>query len=175
LLYNVTCRLNPGGWFIGTIPDSFKIVKELRAANGLDIGNEVYSLRSFESKVHFKPFGSKYIFSLEDSVDDCPEFLVHMKVLRKIADEFDLDLKLDSNFHHFFQDQIKSPTNVDLLWGMKALDENGRMTQMEWEAAGLYKVFAFQKRGDPSSLGKKPFRKMHVHVSEDQIIKIRGM
>ncbi len=58
--------------------------KAARAKETLSIGNSVYSI-TFDSKDMLDkppPFGAKYDFFLEDSVD-CPEYLVHFDVFTK--------------------------------------------------------------------------------------------
>ncbi|KAF3586302.1 hypothetical protein F2Q69_00030927 [Brassica cretica] len=44
-LANVSALLRPGGVFIGTMPDANVIIKKLREAEGLEIGNSVYWIR----------------------------------------------------------------------------------------------------------------------------------
>lgn len=75
-LSNVSSKLVPGGYFIGTTLDSNVLVKKLRKIglkegtdNKYTIGNQFYSVkfmhRDFPKK---KPFGIKYLFYLEDGV-----------------------------------------------------------------------------------------------------------
>ena len=47
---------------------------------GLKIGNDIYNIE-FTQKKHFPKYGAKYTFSLVDSVDSCPEYLVNLDVL----------------------------------------------------------------------------------------------
>jgi mRNA (guanine-N7-)-methyltransferase len=89
MLENVTSNLRSGGWFIGTIPDAYWIVKKIKALlaeekrlnkkmEKLEFGNDVYSIRLARDEVErgFRKFGCKYWFHLKDAVD-CPEYLVH--------------------------------------------------------------------------------------------------
>jgi mRNA (guanine-N7-)-methyltransferase len=55
----------------------------LRAADGMEFGNEVYQITFEGSEKHSLPlFGAKYHFMLEGVVN-CPEFLVYFPLLEK--------------------------------------------------------------------------------------------
>ena len=75
-LNNVSSKLVPGGFFIGTTLDANVLVKKLRtigckedAEERYTFGNQFYSAkfmhRDFPRK---RPFGIKYLFYLEDGV-----------------------------------------------------------------------------------------------------------
>lgn len=159
LLRNVTERLRPGGFFIGTTPDANVLVRKLRAAKGLVVGGGagVYKIafdEEWESKrfTRDKPYGIRYEFSLGDNVVDCPEFLVHFPAFEKLALEFDLELDLLCNFHDFFEEFSTPayPEFRDLMFRMNVLDENGTIPTEQWDAIYLYTAFAFRKKGEPS-------------------------
>jgi hypothetical protein len=38
---------------------------------------------TFDRTDEFPEFGAKYTFSLEDAIDDCPEYLVHFTVFKR--------------------------------------------------------------------------------------------
>eukprot|EP01118_Nematostelium_gracile_P010476 TRINITY_DN3614_c0_g1_i1.p1 TRINITY_DN3614_c0_g1~~TRINITY_DN3614_c0_g1_i1.p1 ORF type:complete len:355 (-),score=81.92 TRINITY_DN3614_c0_g1_i1:71-1084(-) len=167
-LYNITCRLKPGGTFIGTIPNAYWIVKKIRSTPDLSFGNEIFCI-SFEQKDFFPPFGAEYLFQLEDSVD-CPEFLVHMGVLQNLAAEYDLKLEYSAPFHNFFKDSLESRENVELLYRMKALNQESTISADEWEACGIYSVFVFKKNG--TKQGGFPYGRPQK-VSQEDIIFVR--
>ncbi|KAM6277379.1 mRNA cap guanine-N(7) methyltransferase isoform 2-T3 [Spheniscus humboldti] len=79
MLKNACGNLSPGGYFIGTTPNSFELVKRLEASETNSFGNEVYSVK-FEKKGEYPLFGCKYDFHLEEVVD-VPEFLVYFPLL----------------------------------------------------------------------------------------------
>ena len=54
--------------------------KMILESPGLKIGNDIYNIE-FTQKKHFPKYGAKYTFSLVDSVDSCPEYLVNLDVL----------------------------------------------------------------------------------------------
>lgn len=83
-LRNISKALKKGGKFIATIPNSNWIVKKLRSlpSDQLEFGNEFYKIR-FEQKNEYPLFGHCYWFALEDAIDDCPEYLIHLPTLKK--------------------------------------------------------------------------------------------
>ncbi len=157
LLKNVTDRLKPGGFFIGTTTDANVLVRKLRATDGLEITNGVYRIvfdPAFSSKrfARTKPFGIRYTFTLDAKVVDCPEFLVHFPTFEKLAAEYDLELVLLCNFHNFFLEFSSDdyPEYQQLLFNMRVVDENGTIPVQQWDAIYLYTAFAFRKTGEPS-------------------------
>eukprot|EP01103_Thecamoeba_quadrilineata_P013752 TRINITY_DN3910_c0_g1_i1.p1 TRINITY_DN3910_c0_g1~~TRINITY_DN3910_c0_g1_i1.p1 ORF type:complete len:218 (+),score=21.23 TRINITY_DN3910_c0_g1_i1:155-808(+) len=151
LLRNVTDRLKPGGYFIGTIPNANFLVKSIRASKGLDFGNNLYKIH-FEQKEKFPPFGCRYTFTLQDAVDNCPEYLVHFGTLVGLAGEYDLELVTKKPFHEFIYDKAKPEfqENFLLLSKINALNDEGTISQQEWEALGIYLAFVFRKRQHPN-------------------------
>ena len=92
-LSNVSSRLVPGGFFLGTTLDSNVLVKKLRKIGLKDeteekytFGNQFYSAKFMHKDFPKKrPFGIKYLFYLEDGVghkrangqiEYVPEYLV---------------------------------------------------------------------------------------------------
>lgn len=152
-LQNVTDRLKPGGFFIGTTVDANVVVRKIRAVNELQISNAIYQIRF--DKVHAKkrfpvnnPYGIRYSFTLDQSVEECPEFLVHFPTFEKLAAEYDLKLVMHSNFHDFFtefSDENSYANYHRLLFSMRAVDQHGTISPDEWDAIYLYTAFAFRK------------------------------
>ncbi|KAH9490360.1 hypothetical protein Btru_041584 [Bulinus truncatus] len=122
MLRNACECLRVGGYFIGTTPNAYEIVKRLRAAPNYSFGNEVYRI-SFpqEDKNNFSLFGAMYNFHLEGVVD-CPEFLVYFPVLEKMAAQFGMKLIKKQTFADFFKENIKNRENLNLLNVMQALE-----------------------------------------------------
>nr|BAE43278.1 unnamed protein product [Mus musculus] len=79
MLRNACGRLNPGGYFIGTTPNSFELIRRLEASETESFGNEIYTVK-FQKKGNYPLFGCKYDFNLEGVVD-VPEFLVYFPLL----------------------------------------------------------------------------------------------
>ncbi|KAI9281171.1 guanine-N(7)-methyltransferase domain-containing protein [Sporodiniella umbellata] len=155
MLENVTCRLRPGGRFIGTLPDANWIVKRVRQEpkGSFGFGNSIYHIQfenvqddSHGNKVGFTPYGCKYMFHLEEAVD-CPEYLVHWPTLVRLAKEYGLVLKYIENFHNFYVNNLNEPEFSKLLERIGVVGGNkAAMSQEEWEAAGIYLAFAFEKQ-----------------------------
>ena len=86
MIRNACECLEVGGFFIGTTPNAYEIVRKLRSSPDYSFGNDLYSIKfSPESgKDNFPLFGTKYDFHLEGVVD-CPEFLVYMPAVEKLV------------------------------------------------------------------------------------------
>ncbi|XP_022902267.2 mRNA cap guanine-N(7) methyltransferase [Onthophagus taurus] len=121
LLKNAGECLQPGGFFIGTIPDANELIARLQKSNSNDdsFGNNVYNVY-FECNTT-KPalFGAKYNFHLDGCVD-CPEFLVHFPTFVKLAKKFGLKLVRMEKFRDFFE-RMKDEGSF-LLSNMKSLE-----------------------------------------------------
>lgn len=163
LLYNVSERLRPGGFFFGTTADANVLVRKLRATDGLSFGNQVCNV-VFDEKFASKrfprdnPYGHRYLFTLADNVVDCPEFLVHFPTFEKMALEYGLELELNINFHDFFSEFASDqyPEFLELMFTMNVLDEEGTIPIDQWDAIYLYSAFAFRKVGGPPNPGVHP-------------------
>ncbi|XP_012286817.1 mRNA cap guanine-N7 methyltransferase isoform X2 [Orussus abietinus] len=175
MLHNASESLRPGGYFIGTLPDANDLVCRWRKTEGNKFGNDIYSVEFLDDNKEKPPlFGAKYNFHLEGVVD-CPEFLVHLPTLRKLALKYGLELVMFERFEDFYE-RIKDEGR-SLLGKMQALEtyppyheapllgqipndyqhavqymqsstghrKIGTLSQSEWEATTLYAVFAFQK------------------------------
>ncbi|KAJ3061807.1 mRNA cap guanine-N7 methyltransferase [Quaeritorhiza haematococci] len=117
-------------------------------------GNSKYTIQ-FSQTTNTPIFGHRYTFTLEDAIDACPEYVINMKVLERLAKEYDLELVEKSNFHDIYEREIQ-PSNPSgntpgrsLFYRMNVLDEEGTISEDEWEAIGIYIAFAFRKRGEP--------------------------
>ncbi|KAE8598278.1 hypothetical protein XENTR_v10016783 [Xenopus tropicalis] len=176
MLRNACERLCPGGFFIGTTPDGFELVKRLEASDTNSFGNDVYTVK-FEKKGKYPLFGCKYDFSLEEVVN-VPEFLVYFPVLVEMAKKYQMKLIYKKTFREFFEEKVKNDEQKMLLKRMKALEpypaapnfklvsgrtedyehaqklvENGQvklplgtLSKSEWEATSIYLLFAFEKQ-----------------------------
>jgi mRNA (guanine-N7-)-methyltransferase len=58
-----------------------------------------------------------------------------------------LELKFKQNFHQFYDNASREEDHNSLLKRMKVVGGNEpEMSKDEWEAAGIYLAFAFQKK-----------------------------
>lgn len=122
MLKNASESLRPGGYFIGTIPDAYDLVSRWQKSDGNKFGNDVFSIEfSCEDKTSrlIPLFGAKYNFHL-DGVVNCPEFLVHVPTLCKLALKHGLELVLFERFDTFYE-RFKNEGR-SLLGNMQALE-----------------------------------------------------
>ncbi|XP_061760455.1 mRNA cap guanine-N7 methyltransferase [Nerophis ophidion] len=175
MLRNACESLKPGGFFIGTTPDAYELVKRLEASESLSFGNKLFRV-SFRSRGEYPLFGCEYHFSLEGVVN-VPEFLVYFPLLERMARRYGMRLVSKHRFSEFFQEKIKLSQHRSLMMNMSSLEaysgEDGRgpardgedeygharehcdkagsrtrlgtLSKSEWEAASIYMLFVFQK------------------------------
>lgn len=109
MIRNISENLKPRGFWIGTTPNSFEIVRRAREANSLTYGNDVYQI-SFKDERILDPdytpplFGCTYTFKLDDCVVDCPEFLVYFPAVEKIARKYGLVPCFKKTFEEYFHE-----------------------------------------------------------------------
>lgn len=136
--------------------------------NELKFGNSIYSVE-FNAETMFRVFGHQYNFKLLDAIDGCVEYLVHFPTLikyfslvssfiaknkykmlthyhRRMAQAVGFVLILDKTFHTFYEEHISDQHHRRLMKRLNILNNEGTVTDDEWEAIGMYKVFAFRKK-----------------------------
>ena len=165
-LINVVSKMRNGGLFIGSIIDSNILVKKLRNSKNqnnklkneiLTFGNDFYAVKFYQK--HFpkdSPFGIKYGFYLEDSIDKrdeegkfkyVGEYLIIFDLFQKIAEEYDLHLVEKKNFHEFYEENMQNKLFKALFKNMvKDLDSTYK--DQQWEIVHLYTYFCFRKGKD---------------------------
>ncbi|XP_054629662.1 mRNA cap guanine-N7 methyltransferase [Dunckerocampus dactyliophorus] len=175
MLRNACERLKPGGFFIGTTPDAYELVKRLEASDSLSFGNEVFKV-SFQARGDYPLFGCQYHFSLEEVVN-VPEFLVYFPLLERMALRYGMRLVSKQRFSEFFKEKVKHSHHRSLMMKMSSLEtfpcedvgrqasdgqdeyrharehcdragsgtRLGTLSRSEWEAASIYLLFVFQK------------------------------
>ncbi|XP_050306647.1 mRNA cap guanine-N7 methyltransferase [Anthonomus grandis grandis] len=172
MLKNASECLQPGGYFIGTIPDSNEIIARARKSGSSGFSNDILQV-TLDFNINDPPlFGAKYDFHL-DGVVNCPEFLVHFPTFVKLAKKFGLKLVMKEKFYEFFEKMKEE--GKQLLNTMRAMESYpphetatlagdlddyrhaeefikkqgnvkiGTLSKSEWEAASLYLTFAFVK------------------------------
>ena len=134
---NVSAGMRPGGVFIATLPNASEILARL-AQYGPDYGNAHYAV---SVKTHGHEFGSQYVFTLPDSVEKCPEFLVDTKVLRDLFAGHGVNLELVLPFPEFVDKYRGSFPALHSRMGTPEL------TPDEYEVVSLYNVLCFRKQG----------------------------
>ena len=143
LLLNATERLKPGGFFFCTVPDAYVLVKKLRAIHASQaeksFGNKFYKITFEKDKFPDKngAFGLKYHFQLKDTEDDslvdCPEYLVHPRKFVRLAKQFKLNVTEELNFHEFYEKYSQNEYYGGML--AKQVKRNGIMNNEEWDTS----------------------------------------
>ncbi|XP_075212734.1 RNA guanine-7 methyltransferase [Lycorma delicatula] len=200
MLQNAAECLQPGGFFIGTMPDANEIMARLEASESLSFGNDVYRITFDSEKKPYALFGGKYDFHLEGVVN-CPEFLVHFPTLERLAEKYGLQKVKKEKFEDFFQrmradgktllgkmqalETYPAQSNTNKLVGkkddykhaedhIKNSEKNiarvGTLSGPEWEAATLYLVFAFEKMKTTWDASGKPVYTPTVSKSKNKRI-----
>jgi len=122
MLKNITNRLRPGGYFVGTTTDANDIVARVRASKA---SNSVYDVKFDPPLSDEEPppiFGAKYNFHLEGVVD-CPEFLVHFPTLVELADKHGLMLICQRRFDSYFNSWKDTENGRQLMKHMKVMED----------------------------------------------------
>ena len=177
-LTNVSSRLCEGGYFIGTIIEDNVIVKRLRNRKNITenkylkekftFGNEYYSVKFSQKHFDVKngPFGIKYGFYLEDSIDNrdeegkikyVEEYLIVFNEFVELCKKYDLYLVEKENFTKFYSDYVKIEQFKRLSERMLK-DLNNVNIQQQWEIIQLYMVFAFRKGKEKENNSKEKNR-----------------
>lgn len=120
MLQNVSECLKPGGYFIGTLPDAYDIMRRVQESDDCSFGNDIYSV-TFPSKETPPLFGAKYDFHLEGVVD-CPEFLVYFPAFVKLAEEVDMKLMFCKRFEDYFGERQTEREGQYLLSRMQVFE-----------------------------------------------------
>ena len=177
-LTNVSSRLCEGGYFIGTIIEDNVIVKRLRNRKKITenkylkekftFGNEYYSVKFSQKHFDVKngPFGIKYGFYLEDSIDNrdeegkikyVEEYLIVFNEFVELCKKYDLYLVEKENFTKFYSDYVKIEQFKKLSERMLK-DLNNVNIKQQWEIIQLYMVFAFRKGKEKENNSKEKNR-----------------
>lgn len=156
---NAANNLIKHGIFIGTYPDGPKLLRLARESKtpGLYEVDDILSVRfDPEDLQNPKPFGTKYHFKLKEVVD-CPEFLVHPEVLRKLMNMLGFYEVFDRSFEENLRDAIANANDGDRVKNIfhdhdaLEFDLKNRQARLEenmWRAASIYRCFCYRKLRD---------------------------
>jgi len=155
---NVADALAVGGVFLGTIPDAAYLVRRARdlPPGRRGFGNALYSVEFDVDALRRQwclgddPWGVAYDFWLTESVEHVKEYLVPWQLLKRLAASVGLVPLARDGFHAFYErlTDARHPRGAEhraTLASMRVLDCEGTMRGEEWEAAGVYRVFAFRR------------------------------
>ncbi|KAJ2777021.1 mRNA cap guanine-N7 methyltransferase [Coemansia javaensis] len=141
MMRNISGHLVDDGRFICTIPNAN--CKKRRAA-GREFGNALYQVKFFGDEI--TRFGTAYSFTLDEAVEDCTEYLVHMPTFVQLAAEHGLELEDCCGLHHMYAEHRRYHDSVELLRSMRVVDnDRPAISPDEWEAIGIYLAVVFRK------------------------------
>lgn len=166
-LENISSILRKDGLFFGTIPNSKEILSRLKTSSSSSSSSSAssriiskhpfYKISFEEDPPNEEKFGQKYNFSLWGSLEDCPEFLIPLSLLEKVALSKGMRLEAALPFKEFFERYSQRPEYEFLLRKMRVVgplqgevvdgksDANEFLSKVEEEIAELYLAFCFRK------------------------------
>lgn len=156
---NAADNLIRHGFFIGTYPDGPKLLKLARQSKtpGLYEVEDILSVRfEPEDLSNPQPFGTKYHFKLKEVVD-CPEFLVHPEVLRRLMKELGFYEVFDRSFEENLREAVNNRSDrgrvKKIFENHDALDidfeeKTAFLDKDMWAAASIYRCFCYRKTRD---------------------------
>lgn len=149
MIKNISKNLKEGGVFFCTIPNETILKSKLYKSK--ISGNDLYKINFTErreetellnSNYKKSPFGIEYIFSLNDAIYECPEYLVNLDVLRNIAFEYDLEMISHKTFEYLYRtNKVK---HKDLVNKMKL--HRNLIPDNQFEVCCLYISVVFKKK-----------------------------
>lgn len=194
---NVDFRLNENGYFICTIIDDNVIVKRLREnkekTGELAFGNKFYSVKFSQDKFSLKePYGIKYGFFLEDSIDKrnmdgsinyIEEYLIMFENFKRICKEkYNLHLVEKCNFIDYYSKLLQDESTRKVFSKyIKGFDKEDY--QLQWEIAHLYQIVIF-KKGEVSKSNqgnfnynyngkyKEVFKQIQHHIKNSDTVEL---
>ncbi|KAJ1742511.1 mRNA cap guanine-N7 methyltransferase [Coemansia sp. RSA 989] len=127
--------------------DCYAVEKRARSAGTRSFGNSVYQVEFASPLQDIGRFGTAYSFTLDEAVEDCTEYLVHLPTFIQLAKEHQLELELCCSFHQLFAEHKQQRASMDLFHRMRVLDaQRPEISLDEWEAVGIYLAVAFRKK-----------------------------
>lgn len=137
---NVAKHLNENGYFILTIPNSDTLLRRYHNYKN-NYGNDYYKVSFKKSCDEIKDmvFGIEYFFMLEEAIDNCVEYLIRFKQMRKALEGYQIECVLYKDFLSFFNANVKK--YLDLYNKMVKT----RLNTDELKVIELYSVAVFKK------------------------------
>jgi mRNA (guanine-N7-)-methyltransferase len=149
LFKNVSERLKKGSYFVGTTVNEHQLIDKLKASDNMEFGNDKYNIRfDVEEKANFKRIGTKYYFTLTESVPNIPEYIVHFNSINKIAKQYGLKLIYKKTFEECKNSKF-SFINTENSRNMEIVKRNYEkiedIPKDQWEVCSLYLIFVYVK------------------------------
>lgn len=155
---NAADNLIKYGLFIGTYPDGPKLLKlarESRTPGTYEVGDVLKVRFEQEDLKNPRPFGTKYHFKLKEVVD-CPEFLVHPEVLRRLMTRMGFHEVFDRSFEENLSNCLEGADQQETKRIFRAHDafrfdldrQSAHLDEEMWRAASVYRCFCYRKSRD---------------------------
>ncbi len=135
---NIASNLKKGGLFIATIPNA-DILKKRLAQNGPKFGNKHYTVE-FSQDTIGNTYGEEYKFTLTDSVDACPEYIIDWSAFLATAAAHGLSLEFVFPFSDFYAKYMPRFSDLARKIGLSQLDAD------EQEIVDIYSVVCLRKK-----------------------------
>ncbi|CEF65795.1 mRNA cap guanine-N7 methyltransferase [Strongyloides ratti] len=171
MLQNATENIKEGGYFIGTIPNANLLISLLKKNKSIYFKNKVCNLsylgvegknQTEEERLaaimdsNIPLFGAKIDWQLDNLVN-CPEYLVHIPLLVKMLEEFNMELvyckRFDEAMYHFMETIPDAERLLEIIKALEKYPCRSYETQLhetfEYEAAEK----AYKKQGSRSFFG----------------------
>ncbi|CAM9351246.1 unnamed protein product, partial [Discosporangium mesarthrocarpum] len=103
---------------------------------------ECYVRQESEESDNRGPFGLEYRFILRETelnknaVDDIPEWMIPIEVLKDLAMEYGLEMVTAENFHDYYTNEIQNSKSKKLLSAMHVFNPEGTINATEWRIVG---------------------------------------
>ena len=149
LMNTLTKYMKPDAYFLATFPNAttirdncgFEISTQLSNFNNGIMSIQPLTIRG-AGHPETNSFGQEYLFSLEDAVTNCPEYLVCTKLFEHYLAYYNIDTIIYDGFHESVSslgiDPDKIPAGVDD-------DPFNPLRAANWQVVDLYNVFIGQK------------------------------
>jgi mRNA (guanine-N7-)-methyltransferase len=127
-------------------------LEEGEAESGPEWGNSIYHVRfpgqTPEDGIFRPAFGWKYLFFLDEAVQEVPEYVVPWEAFRALAEDYNLEMRYHKTFtdiwHAEKDDSVLGPLSERM--GVRERGGGGLLvSDKEMEAASFYVAFCFDK------------------------------
>ncbi|KAI5172424.1 mRNA (guanine-N7-)-methyltransferase [Nematocida sp. LUAm3] len=103
---NVSENLQENGVFLLTVPNASVILRRYKRENKA-FGNSLYKIEPFPSFSEEPIYNRKYSFFLEEAIEECPEYLVDILILKEKFAKYKIFPVLEMDFLSILNEGIK--------------------------------------------------------------------
>ncbi|KAK8789987.1 hypothetical protein WA158_006767 [Blastocystis sp. Blastoise] len=157
-LHSISGLLAEGGIFICTLSDGNSVSRLLRGYGKTEENKRVWknsickiemNLDQYSRLYNNKndPYGISYDFTLSGVVEECTEYITFPAVMEQKAKENDLEVLYYKNCQIFADECIRDDRYRSLCRTMYVFNNQGKITDDEWESCQVYNVMILKKKG----------------------------